>query len=416
MKGMQVKQGMAGQVKEFLVEIVSAKWFQLLVIALGFTFQVWYRLYIKSFGVSLGYFTVLLISLGGFWFGLRGGFLIGALAILEYITELYFLSQYANLEVILRGIQYRFATYLLSGMFLGWLSDQQRRMREQLKVLAHYDELTGCVNYRLTMQFLEREVSRAIRLQKPLSIVMVDLDYFKEINDTYGHLVGNEVLSSFAAALQKSLRTVDVVGRYGGDEFLLLFPDTNPQQARVVMQRIKDKLQEIKVSTSFLRGKEKEGVTPKFSAGIASLPYNAESLMNLMRVADSALYEAKREGRDTIFVERRRWFRCNSSRQFRVELLSEPADKEGFKEVMVKNISPRGMLCVTRGLLPESLVCRVWFDDKKVVSECKAKLIHRKKLNDNETVFGIFLPMIPVTAKDALERILFGESRRTAEK
>ena len=87
--------------------------------------------------------------------------------------------------------------------------------------LAQYDELTGCLNFRWTMELLEKELFRCFRYHKTLTLMLIDLDHFKNINDTHGHLIGNKVLQLFAGTLAKNLRTVDIVGRYSGEEFLV---------------------------------------------------------------------------------------------------------------------------------------------------------------------------------------------------
>lgn len=383
---------------------------KVLFLASCFAFLFVYRYYIKTFGVSMGYFTVLITSLGGAWFGARGGFIVGAFAILEYSLELAIYTHYPDHDLVVKGIYFRYITYMMSGIMMGYMADKHKQLEEQLKRLAHYDKLTGCVNFRLTMEFLEREVSRATRLQKPLTAIMIDLDYFKEINDTYGHIVGNEALKIFASILKKSVRTIDIVGRYGGDEFLIVLPETNPQQARGIMERVREKALNIKVRTIYLRGKDDDGIMLKFSAGIAAIPYNANSMNTLLKVVDKTLYHAKALGRDTIFLERRRWLRIAPPKRLKVELVGIPTEKGNALEIPLINVSARGMLFSCPQDVSETLMCRLWFSDKKIVSECKAKLIHKKKIKENEFLVGVFFPMVPLQVKDRLEQILQEEA------
>lgn len=371
-----------------------------------FVFLFVYRHYIKSFGVSMGYFTVLITSLGGAWFGARGGLIVGSLAVLEYSLELVIYTHFPNHDLVAKGLYFRYLTYMLSGVMMGYMSDKHQRLEEQLKKLAHYDKLTGCVNFRLTMEFLEREVSRATRLQKPLSLIMIDLDYFKEINDTYGHIVGNEALKIFAGILRKSVRTIDIVGRYGGDEFLIVLPETNPQQARGIMERVREKALNIKIRTIYLRGKDDDGIMLKFSAGIAAIPYSADSMNTVLKVVDKTLYRAKALGRDTIFLERRRWLRIVPPKKLKVEIVGISTEKGTALEVPLINVSARGMLFSCPLDVSDTLMCRLWFSDKKIVSECKVKLIHKKKVKDNEFLVGVFFPMVPLQVKDRLEQVL----------
>lgn len=171
-----------------------------------------------------------------------------------------------------------------------------KELEEKLEILASHDELTGCVNFRSIMELLENEISRSRRYQKKFSIVMIDIDHFKRINDEHGHLVGNDALAVFANVVKNSLRSIDVVGRYGGEEFLIVFPESDPQQALVVLERIRKNLERIQITSAHLK-KEKE-FTLKFSAGIAAFPDNAKDLKELIWVADTALRQAKQQGGD----------------------------------------------------------------------------------------------------------------------
>jgi diguanylate cyclase (GGDEF)-like protein/PAS domain S-box-containing protein len=172
---------------------------------------------------------------------------------------------------------------------------ERKKLEEKLKTLASHDELTGCVNFRSTMEFLENEIARSKRYQKKFSIIMIDIDHFKRINDEYGHLAGNDALAAFANVVKNSVRSIDIVGRYGGEEFIIVLPESDPQHALVVLERIRNNLEQTKITSPYLE-KEKE-LTLKFSAGIAAFPHNAKDLKELIWVADSALRQAKQEGK-----------------------------------------------------------------------------------------------------------------------
>ncbi len=205
---------------------------------------------------------------------------------------------------------------------------ERKELEEKLKTLASHDELTGCVNFRSTMKLLENEISRSKRYQKKFSIIMIDIDHFKRINDEYGHLVGNDALVAFTTVVKNSVRSIDTVGRYGGEEFIIILPESDPQHALVVLERIRNNLEQIKITSPHL-GKEKK-LTLKFSAGIVAFPYNAKDLKELIWVADNALRQAKQEGKNRAVLERRRLIRLSPMSGTRIEMV-DSSGKENVK-------------------------------------------------------------------------------------
>jgi diguanylate cyclase (GGDEF)-like protein/PAS domain S-box-containing protein len=169
-------------------------------------------------------------------------------------------------------------------------------LEEKLKILASHDELTGCLNFRAIMEALEKEIVRSTRYQKKFSIIMLDIDFFKRINDEYGHLAGNDALAVFARVVKNSVRNIDTVGRYGGEEFLIVLPETDLQHSLPVFERIRKNLERTKVSSPHVK-KEKE-IALRFSAGIAVFPGDAKNTRELIWCADSALRQAKQAGGD----------------------------------------------------------------------------------------------------------------------
>jgi diguanylate cyclase (GGDEF)-like protein len=165
----------------------------------------------------------------------------------------------------------------------------------RLYELAVTDSLTKLLIRRHFMQRLEDELRRSRRYQHKLSLVMVDLDNFKEINDTYGHQAGDKVLAEICKIFKKSIRTSDLVGRYGGDEFVFALPETDTGGARVFSERLRKRIEGTQIPfESFLIGRT-------VSLGIATYPDHTEDFSELIKLADVALLKSKREGRNRTF-------------------------------------------------------------------------------------------------------------------
>lgn len=168
------------------------------------------------------------------------------------------------------------------------------------KRLADTDGLTGLYNYRSFQARLEQEVERAQRYHRPLSLIMVDIDYFKTYNDTCGHLRGDSVLAAVAQSLQQTSRTSDIVARYGGEEFVLVLPETDVIKAETLGHRLQEQIEK-----RIFPGEEQlPGKTLTISVGVTSyLPPDTKEV--LIEKADTALYQAKREGRNRVAVWQR---------------------------------------------------------------------------------------------------------------
>ncbi len=166
---------------------------------------------------------------------------------------------------------------------------------EQLHSAATTDELTGLFNRRALEERLGSEISRSLRHQLHTSVLLLDLDRFKVVNDTMGHAAGDRLLVQVGQVLRKQCRALDVVGRLGGDEFLVILPMTKPAEARVFVARVQASLREI------------EKTNPEFGActlsmGIAESPQHGTTVSSVLAAADNALYRAKRGGRNTVEV------------------------------------------------------------------------------------------------------------------
>jgi diguanylate cyclase (GGDEF)-like protein len=166
------------------------------------------------------------------------------------------------------------------------------RMRTQLESVVLTDPLTGCYNSRGYEQMLARELARAVRADSTLAVLGVDIDHFKTVNDTYGHLVGDDVLRDVGSLLRRTARLTDVVARTGGEEFTILATDTDEAGAIHLAERIR---MAFAAHTFTPLGRRRVTV----SIGVASAPARTEDVARLLRMrADEALYAAKRAGRD----------------------------------------------------------------------------------------------------------------------
>lgn len=186
---------------------------------------------------------------------------------------------------------------LRAGTRLVDLQSQLLKAREDLRDQATRDSLTRLWNRSSILGELDRELSRSEREVRPLGVVIVDLDHFKNINDTYGHLAGDAVLREAARRMQNGIRPYDSIGRYGGEEFLILFPGCGEQENFMLADRLRKQLAqaEMSVNDSSLR------VTASFGV-VTALPSQGWTQEALIRKADEALYTAKKSGRNRVEI------------------------------------------------------------------------------------------------------------------
>lgn len=167
---------------------------------------------------------------------------------------------------------------------------------QHTKELSITDDLTGLYNRRYFNQRYEREFQRAKRYRRPLSVLMVDIDYFKNYNDINGHLLGDEILKKVAILLESNLRQADIVARYGGEEFVVLLPEIDKSHADQVAEKLR--------RTVELKNFPKEQYQPNknitISLGLATFPDDSTNSRELLELADRALYRAKAEGRNRV--------------------------------------------------------------------------------------------------------------------
>ena len=182
---------------------------------------------------------------------------------------------------------------------IGVLGNRLTEIR-QLQVDVRTDSKTGLLNMRGWREDAAKEMARADRNRAPVGVLMVDLDHFKLINDTWGHPAGDDMLVAVADVLRGETRPTDIVGRFGGEEFVVLLPDTDRAAATAAAERIRARIAGLSVISTDKRGGPAVIANRTTSIGVASRPENAGTLDDLLQAADAAVYQAKEGGRDQV--------------------------------------------------------------------------------------------------------------------
>ncbi|MDX6337548.1 MAG: hypothetical protein QOG05_4888 [Streptosporangiaceae bacterium] len=176
---------------------------------------------------------------------------------------------------------------------------QRSLLHQQLRAAAQSDPKTGLLNAGAWQRDAEQRVCRARQAGEPAAILLVDIDHFKRVNDTYGHLAGDELLAATASTLGQHVRACDVLGRFGGEEFVAMLPGAGQQEACRIAERLRGRVREIAVPARGATAPH-DTVTVTVSIGVAALGLDGEDLFELLAAADAALYRAKKSGRDRV--------------------------------------------------------------------------------------------------------------------
>jgi len=184
-----------------------------------------------------------------------------------------------------------FITPIIAGLLFGYLLARIKLLHQQMSLMAYTDPLTNIYNRLHFGHFLDAEIDRVKRYGGTFSIIFFDLDRFKEVNDEYGHLVGDEVLKRVAEIVEKANRNADIFARYGGEEFIILAPATDIAGARVHAERLRNDIEHHRFN-------EISHLTCSF--GVAEYQPDADDVTSLFKRADTALYNAKKLGRNRV--------------------------------------------------------------------------------------------------------------------
>ncbi len=183
------------------------------------------------------------------------------------------------------------------------LDEIDREYHQQIRRLIYHDDLTGLLSSRSFFSELRREAARAQQDKKPFCVLMMDIDFFKDVNDTYGHVTGSKNLEEIGLAITRHLRVGDVAARFGGEEFAAFLLNADLAQGIVAAERIRTEVKDYNFSV-IRQGKVSDAHHVTISIGVACFPKDSKDPIELIEMADSALYHAKREGRNRVCTYR----------------------------------------------------------------------------------------------------------------
>ncbi len=238
--------------------------------------------------------------------GIKNAVVWFVLAVILFISLLLFKSTGITKALVSRGAETdRFldiimmtftTTFIISSIEISRKKTIQKleNVQEELRVLATTDPLTGLLNRRFFIELAEAEIKRSVRYKTSLSVLMIDIDHFKAVNDNYGHKAGDLALMKISSLLKSSLRDIDLVGRYGGEEFIILLPESDKRNSLIIAERIRKKIENTEIDIN-----NSEKLHQTVSIGVAeSNPEQQYTLDTLTLQADKALYCSKNTGRN----------------------------------------------------------------------------------------------------------------------
>lgn len=223
---------------------------------------------------------------------------------------------YEEISTLLYGYLFFLVNLLLVSIVFTYYVKKLKKEKEAIKEIVLIDQLTGLKNYGYFVTRLQEERIRADREDKELSLIMIDIDRFKEFNDRFGHQRGNELLIKASKIIEENIRSNDIVCRYGGEEFAVILPGTSLKKAFEIAERIRKAFEE----TFFYGNKAFPRVKKTVSCGVASYPMQANDELELIDMADRALYYAKESGRNKTVIYsdevELKWFKGLAGEEF----------------------------------------------------------------------------------------------------
>jgi diguanylate cyclase (GGDEF)-like protein len=244
--------------------------------------------YLAGPDFSFVLFYLLPISLVAWLVGRKSGYAVALACSVGYFLTEYPSPHFDGRE---RLALFNAVARLGAFLFVAYFVSELRRSHEHQRELARTDDLTGATNRRSFFEAAQNEINRARRHRHPFSVAYMDVDNFKELNDTLGHAAGDEVLRSVARAIRRDVRGIDLVARLGGDEFVVLLPETGDEAARAVVSRVR-------VNLDALAARENWHVT--FSIGVVTWTTPPRTVDTMIRQADDAMYEVKNNGKNRV--------------------------------------------------------------------------------------------------------------------
>lgn len=239
-----------------------------------------------EFALSLFYLLPIALATwyGGRWVGVVVS-LVSAASWL--IADLSMLPAFSSILIPFLNETFRLTVFLI----ITWILSKLKTTMDEHKALGRTDPLTAIPNRRAFYDLAEMELNKARRYQKPLSLLYVDIDNFKQINDRFGHHIGDSLLCSAAKMIKSNIRAIDIIGRFGGDEFVILLAETGPQSVALVARKIREKL---------LHLMQDKNWPVTFSIGAVTFETPPDSVEQLIIAADGQMYNAKMNGKNRI--------------------------------------------------------------------------------------------------------------------
>lgn len=223
--------------------------------------------------------------------------ILGFIIVLQFFALVYLLVKKQKTEVIHKNLEEKLNDLNNN---VSKKNQELEKLNENLKSFAFYDELTNLLNRRKFFEMATTEFNQSKRYKKSLSLAMLDIDYFKQINDNYGHDTGDIVLQEFSKLLKDAVRDCDFVARYGGEEFIIMLPSTDIENAKVLVTRL---MKKIRLHEYEVEKDNKIHVLCSF--GLVELSNEHIDIKSFVKSADIALYKAKHSGRDCFKIYRK---------------------------------------------------------------------------------------------------------------